>query len=217
MIDEHILIDAFTDGINDPALDLVTANFMTRPEFVGYFYAVANCGGDSIKKMPKTLKISEVNTRDNHSDDGHQGDGGGKRRGDRVGVIWTGQGGGGKNHGEEPIRKEIDYCTHIKDQYVSNTVYKDYSTAERAKLYELRLDRLQKEGPQGDRKKYVQKIKSLQRQIDESQMGNDDPSDDEANLYDSYHVLFEGYELYTKDKNNRVRQGGPWKRIKIKK
>ena len=48
-------------------------------------------------------------------------------------------------------------------------------------------------------------------------MGNDEPSDDEANLYDSYHVLFEGYELYTKDKNNRVRQGGPWKRTKIKK
>ena len=48
-------------------------------------------------------------------------------------------------------------------------------------------------------------------------MGNDDPSDDEANLSDSSHVHFEGDELDTKYNKNRVRQGGPRKRTKIKK
>ena len=40
MIYERILIDAFTDGITDPALDVVKANFMARPELVGDFDAV---------------------------------------------------------------------------------------------------------------------------------------------------------------------------------
>ena len=69
-------------------------------------------------------------------------------------------------------------------------MYKDNSTAEKSKLYELRLARLEKEGPQGDRKKYVRKIKFLQRQLDEARMGNDEPSDDEADLSDSFHAHF---------------------------
>ena len=76
---------------------------------------------------------------------------------------------------------------------------------------------LEKEVPQGDRKKYVRKIKSLQSQLDEDQMGNDEPSDDEVDLSDISHVNFEGDELDTKDNKNCVRQGGPWKRTKIKK
>ena len=63
-------------------------------------------------------------------------------------------------------RKEIDDCAHIKDQYVSNTVYKNYSETEKVNFYELHLACLEKEGPQGERKKYVRKIKSLQRQLD---------------------------------------------------
>ena len=41
MIYERILIDAFTDGITDPALDVVKADVMARPEPVGDFDAVA--------------------------------------------------------------------------------------------------------------------------------------------------------------------------------
>ena len=48
-------------------------------------------------------------------------------------------------------------------------------------------------------------------------MGNDYLSDDEAELSDSSHVNFEGYELDTKDNKNSVRQGGPRKRNKTKK
>ena len=118
---------------------------------------------------------------------------------------------------QKPSLKDIDEFTHIKDQYVSKPVYKYYSAAERAKLYELHLDCLEKEVPLGDRKKYVRKIKSLQHQIDESLMGNDDPSDDETDLSNSSHVHFEGDELDTKDNKNGVRQGGPRKRNKIKK
>ena len=40
MIDERILIDAFMAGITDPALDVVKANVMARPELVGDFDAV---------------------------------------------------------------------------------------------------------------------------------------------------------------------------------
>ena len=65
MIDEHILIAAFTADITDPALDVVKSNVMARPEFVGDFDAVAKCYGDYIKKMPKTRKISEAKTHDN--------------------------------------------------------------------------------------------------------------------------------------------------------
>ena len=217
MIDERILIDAFTGGINDPALDVVKANVMSRPELVGEFDAVTKCYSDYIKKMPKPRKISEVKTRDNRSDDAHQDDGGGKRHGGRGGGSRTGRGGGGSNRGEKISCKEIDYCIHIKDQYVSKRVYKDYSADERAKLYELRLDCLEKEVPQGNRRKYVRKIKSLQRKIDEARIGNDDPSNYEADLSDSSHVHFEGYELDTKDNKNRVCQGGPRKSNKIKK
>ena len=116
--------------------------------------------------MPKNCKISEVKTHDNCGDDGHQGDGGCNRRGGRVGVSQTGRGGVSNNRGEKPSRKDIDECTHIKDQYVSKTVYKDYSLAEKSNIYEMRLACLEKEGPQGERKKYVRKIKSLQRQLD---------------------------------------------------
>ena len=167
MIDERILIDAFTTGITDPDLDVVKANVMAMPEIVCDFDAVPKCYGDYIKNIPKTCKISEVKTRDNRGDDGHQGDGGGNRRGGRGGGSRTGRGGGGNKCGENPSRKEIEDCTRIKDQYVSKTVYKDYSAAEKSKLYELRLDRLEKEGTQGDRKKYVRKIKPLQHHIDE--------------------------------------------------
>ena len=96
-------------------------------------------------------------------------------------------------------------------------MYKDNSTAEKSKLYELRLARLEKEEPQGDRNKYVCKIKSLKSQLDESWMGNDDPSDDAADLSNSSHANFEGDGMDTKDNKNRVRQGGPRKRNKIKK
>ena len=115
MIYERILIGAFTAGITNPSLDVVKANAMVRPELVGDFDAVTKCYGDYIKKMPKTCKISEVNTCDNRGDDGHQGDGGGNRRGGRGGGSRTGRDGGGNNRGENPSRKEIDDCTHIKD------------------------------------------------------------------------------------------------------
>ena len=143
MIDERILIDAFTAGITDPALDVVNVNVINRPEFVGDFYAVAKCYVDYIKKIPKTCNISEVNTHDNRGYGCHQGDGGGNRCGGRGGGSRTGRGGSGNNRGEKLSRKEIDNCTHIKYQYVSKTVYKNYSAAEKAKLYEMRLARLE--------------------------------------------------------------------------
>ena len=85
-----------------------------------------------------------MNTRDNCGDDGHQGDGGGNRRGGRGGGSRTGRGGGRNNRGKKPSRKDIDDCTQIKDQYLSKTVYKDYSTAEKENLYEPRLAHLEK-------------------------------------------------------------------------
>ena len=85
MFDGRILIDAFTDGITDPYLDVVKANVMDRLELVGDFDAVAKCYGYYIKQMSKTCKISEVKTGDNLGDDVYQGDGGGKRRGGRGG------------------------------------------------------------------------------------------------------------------------------------
>ena len=105
IIDESILIDSFTAGITDPDLDVVKENVMDRPELVGDFDAVAKCYGDYVKKIPKTRKISEVKTRDNRGDDGHQGDGGGKWRGGRGGGIRTGRGGGGNNRGEKNSHK----------------------------------------------------------------------------------------------------------------
>ena len=92
---------------------------------------------------------------------------------------------------------------------MSKTVYKDYSASEKAKIYELHLARLDNEGPQGDRKKYVHKIKSLQHQFDETRMGNYDPSDDEVHIYDSTHTHIEGDRMENKDNKNLVRQGGP--------
>ena len=155
MIDERILIDEFTAGITDPALDVVKANVVARPELVGDFDSIAKCYGNYNKKIPKTHNISEVRTRDNRGDDGHQGDGSGIRSGGRGIGSRTGQGVGGNNRGKKPSRKEIGDCTHIKDLYTSKTVYKDYSAAEKAKLYEMRLACLENEVPQGDRKKYV--------------------------------------------------------------
>ena len=105
MIDERILIDAFTAGITDPFLDVVKLNVMARPGLVGDFYTVAKFCGDYIKNMPKTCKISKVNTHDNRVDDGHQGDGGGKRCGGRGGVSCTGRGGGINNRGKKPSHK----------------------------------------------------------------------------------------------------------------
>ena len=46
MIDERILIDAFTAGITDPALDVVKANVIARPELVGDFDSVSKCYGN---------------------------------------------------------------------------------------------------------------------------------------------------------------------------
>ena len=46
IIDERILIDAFTAGITGHALDVVKANFMARPELVSDFYAVSKCYDD---------------------------------------------------------------------------------------------------------------------------------------------------------------------------
>ena len=89
--------------------------------------------------------------------------------------------------------------------------------AEKANLYELCLDRLEKEGPQGDRKNYARKIKSLERQLDEARMWDDEPSDDKADLSDSSHAHFEGDDLNNKYNKNRVRQRGHWKRNKTKK
>ena len=40
MIDERILIDAFTAGIADPDLDVMKANATSRPEIVGDFDSV---------------------------------------------------------------------------------------------------------------------------------------------------------------------------------
>ena len=88
-IDECILIDTFTDSITELDLDVLKANVMSRPELVGDFDAVAKCYGDYIKKMPKTRNISEVKTCDNRGDNGHQGDGGVKRRGGCGGGSWT--------------------------------------------------------------------------------------------------------------------------------
>ena len=122
-----------------------------------------------------------------------------------------------KNHSKKNSRRDIDSCTHIKDQYLPKPVYKDYSEFKRENLYDLRLARLEKEGPQGNKKKYVSNIKSLQRHLDESRMGNGDSYDDEADLFDISHVHFEEDELDTKDNKNRVRQGGPWKINKNKK
>ena len=48
-------------------------------------------------------------------------------------------------------------------------------------------------------------------------MGNDDPSNDKADLYDISRANFEGDGLDTKDNKNHVRQGGTCKRNKIKK
>ena len=107
IIDERILIDAFTAGITDPDLYVVKANVIARPKLVGDFYAVAKCYGDYIKTMPKTHNISEVETHDNYGDDGHQCDGGGNRRGGRGGGSQTGRGGGGNNRGKKPSRKDI--------------------------------------------------------------------------------------------------------------
>ena len=122
MIDERILIDVFTAGITDPALDVVKENVTARPELVGDFDAVSKWYGDYIKKIPKTRKISEVKTRDNCDNDGHQGDGGGKRCGSGGVRIRTGRGGGGNNRREKTSRKDIDDCTHIKDQYAPKLV-----------------------------------------------------------------------------------------------
>ena len=96
-------------------------------------------------------------------------------------------------------------------------MYKDYSAFKRENLYDLRLARLEKEGPQGNKKKYVRNIKSLQRHLDEARMGNGDSYNDGANLFDRSHVHFEEEKLDTKDNKNRVRQGGPWKINKNKK
>ena len=85
---------------------------MARPELVGDFDAVTKLYGDYINKMTKTRKISEVKTLDNCGDGGHQGDGGGKRRGWRGGGSWTGRGGGGNNRSNKP--SYIGDCTHIK-------------------------------------------------------------------------------------------------------
>ena len=90
MIDEHILIDTFTASITYPGVDVVKTNVMARPELVGDFDAVAKSYDDYIKNMPKPRKISEVKTRDNGGDDGHQGDGGDNRRGGRGGGSRTG-------------------------------------------------------------------------------------------------------------------------------
>ena len=98
---------------------------MARPELFGDFDAVTKWYGDYTNNIPKNPKISEVKTRDNRDDDGHQSDGGGKRRGGRGGPSRTWQGGGGKNHSEKPSRRDIDACTHIKDQYLPKPVYKD--------------------------------------------------------------------------------------------
>ena len=46
MIDERILIDAFTVDITNPTLDVVKANVMARPKLVGDFDAVTKCYGD---------------------------------------------------------------------------------------------------------------------------------------------------------------------------
>ena len=62
--------------------------------------------------------------------------------------------------------------------------------ADKANLYEIRLAHLEKEEPQGDKRKYVRKIKSLRRHLDEARIVDDDPSDDGANLSDSYHAHF---------------------------
>ena len=129
MIDERIIIAVFTAGITDPALDVVKANVIARPELVGDFDAVANCYSDYTKKMPKTRNKTKVKTYENRGDDGHQDDGGGKRRGGRSWVSRTGRGGGGNNRGKKLSRKEIDDYTNIKDQYVPKPVYKDYSLA----------------------------------------------------------------------------------------
>ena len=64
---------------------------------------------------------------------------------------------------------------------------------------------LEKEESQGNKKKYVCNIKSLQIQLDETLMVNYDSYDDEADLFNSSHVHFEEYELDTKDKKNCVR------------
>ena len=162
--------------------------------------------------MPKPRKIYEVKTRDNRGDDGHQGDGSDNWPGGRGGGSQTERGGEGNNRGKKLSCKEIYDCTHIMDQYLSNTVYKDYSDVEKANFYELRLARLEKEVPQGNKKKYVRKIKSLQRQLDESRMGND-----ESDLSDSSHSHFEGSGLNIKDNKNCAHQGGPQKINKTKK
>ena len=94
---------------------MVKANVMARPELVGDFDAVTKCYGDYIKKMPKPRKISKVKTCANCSDNGHQGDGGGNRRGGCGGGSRTGRGGDGNKCSEKPSRKDIDDCTHIKD------------------------------------------------------------------------------------------------------
>ena len=83
--------------------------------------------------------------------------------------------------------------------------------AKKAKLYKMRLAHLDKEGPQGNRNKYVRKINSLQRHLDEARMGDYDPSNDEADLSDSSHAHFEGGGLDTKDNKNIVCQGVPRK------
>ena len=101
MIDERILIDEFTAGITDPALDVVKANVVARPELVGDFDSVAKCYGNYNKNIPKTHNISEVRTHDNRGDDGHQGDGGGNRRGGRDGGSPTVRGGGGNKRGKK--------------------------------------------------------------------------------------------------------------------
>ena len=124
MIDERVLIDEFTAGITDPALDVVKANVVARPELVGDFDSIAKCYGNYNKKIPKTHNISEVRTRDNRGDDGHQGDGGGNRHGGCDGGSPTVRGGSGNKRGKKKRRKEIYYCTHIKDHYMSKTVYK---------------------------------------------------------------------------------------------
>ena len=79
------------------------------------------------------------------------------------------------------------------------------------------MARLDKEGPQGNRKNYVRKIKSLQHQLDEDRMGNDDLFDDEDDLPDILHDYFEGDGLDTTDNKNLVPQGGPRKINKTKK
>jgi len=174
-LDEHIKIDYFMTGIKSSEFDATKNNVTANRDNFTDFDTVKNLFVEfrrlqhASRPAGTSRTIASVGRGGGRSSAGRGGGGRG-----------SGRGRGEKNASYEdrkkriPTQAEVDRCTHIVNKKYTDEEYRDFTEAEKQKLWQLRHPK-QTPGTDGPGKRKVAAVKTTK----------DDGSDDDQSLFGS--------------------------------